>query len=492
MHNAELNKSVSDGCITVEPSDTGYTVEVSTVELGGDSSEELQLTAHVAGEYTYHSGDGAVAASVNTKFEQYKSVSFTVANKPVEKGSKQLSNLTTFLGGNFEPISIAGTYKNLDNDPIAFELEITGGEHANDVSYSFNNETEELVFDGMGKLPANYHATLKAKDLASSAWTDLCGFDITVFNQPPVKNPDADPADAEVTVWSDIIPGLQSRSKCPKAVTVDLSQYWIDPDGLPLNFEILQAGTSDNDKDPPPFTVTKEGGSQDGRVTISATKWLKTTSSGFIVYEVKDSAEEGSETGAMPLRIRVRSGILENLIWAILILAVIVAFVFVILFLVNRHYIRGKWDITVELISGEDVLKLSTRAPQLLKKGTGTRRTAKFKLCDYLRRNMNNLRVERGEFKKEELRTQARRIMDKHLKAVTLRAFGLVNFVENGCFFEGCTANSEKRKEGEPVVTVKCAGADVRENKFKYTGGDMKFIADEGDGSRLTVTMSVK
>lgn len=132
-------------------------------------------------------------------------------------------------------------------------------------------------------MPANYHATLKAKDSASTVWTDLSNFDITVYNQPPIENPNADPADIEVTVWSDFMPILQSRSKCPDIVTIDLSQYWIDPDGLQLRFNILEVGISDNDKNPPPFAAEQK----DGQLTISAIEKRKTTSSGFVIYEVK-------------------------------------------------------------------------------------------------------------------------------------------------------------------------------------------------------------
>ncbi|MCE5187606.1 MAG: hypothetical protein LLF75_00245 [Eubacteriales bacterium] len=307
------------GPITGEASDSGYSWNIPLQEAG-----MLDVTAYLP--YTEFRDGGKTS----------NGLCYFVKNLELTLGEGQTMSLPESMHVNEEtgPIDVSKLFVNPDCDEVAYSIackDETG--LAGDMTV--NSPEIGVVSIRMPSKEGEYEAVLRAKD-ANMQQPVSVAFAVSVVNQPirELKKLNLDTIVIHQPKWL----GGTSNTK-----SYDLSEYYIDPDGLPLNYT-LEFGKTD---DP---NVSAE---LNGEVlTVSA----QAKGSEKVKLTITDSS---ADTREVSLNIKSESWIVvlvkQNLQWILLALITLI----LLLVLLDIRRVKGAWRIGISG-PGEDE-KISER-----------------------------------------------------------------------------------------------------------------------------------
>lgn len=306
---------------------------------GSDDNYSGTITFDKSGDYTVKT----LVESDKFRNEQKESGSyiFHVGNI-VTEATGTIADQEVNVGGTLDTIDCSQYFTNEDNDVLTYTVDYD----------STSGITGEITEDGKltlkaGTLAGTYQITVGAKDSMMETPAKQ-SFTVTMVNQPMTLVEGIEDGEKKVIDFSynaDSLPEfLLKLAKVPKEFekTIEWSDYFQDPDGLPILIDVSEEEKSDA------VTMTRD----------ETSMHLIGTGKGTVVYQItaKDSSDP---TIVHSITIKANSCDAKALVWKMVQIPVIVAAIILVLLLgiliyaVTGKKIYGKWDI----IASEKTLK---------------------------------------------------------------------------------------------------------------------------------------
>lgn len=299
---------------------------------GSDDNYSGTITFDKSGDYTVKT----LVESDKFRNEQKESGSylFHVGNI-VTEATGTIADQEVNVGGSLDPIDCSQYFTNEDNDPLTYTVDY-------DSTSGIIGEIEE---DGKltlkaGTVAGAYQITVGAKDPMMETPAKQ-SFTVTMVNQPMTLADGIEDGAEEVVDFSynaDSLPEfLLKLAKVPKdsEKTIQWSDYFEDPDGLPISVEVSEEETNEV------ITMTKD----------EMSMHLVGTGKGTAVYNVK--ATDTSDSNVVHnIKIKVNSCDAKALVWKMIRIPVIIAAVilliilFLLIYAFGGRKIYGTWDVT--------------------------------------------------------------------------------------------------------------------------------------------------
>ncbi len=268
-----------------------------------------------------------------------ETVTFKTIAQPLELiGNGPSDTLEAYVNSQFRDISLPIIFKNPDGDVVTYGLEcITDSRVHFDFDISDNGD---YMMIKSGMIPGTYDVALTAKDPdMTEPLTFMLKVNVTDRELETKKIP-------KVELWVD---HFVFQKKANATATIDLSQYFTDPDGV----EVTYTQTVD---DSSIASVSLENGiltitpNQKGNTVVTVT--------GFDGVSYKDAQIKVSVISAKAAFWR------DNWIKFVIAAALIVLIILILIFISKNTRVKGVWNITFEENSGIPVtannVKIST------------------------------------------------------------------------------------------------------------------------------------
>ena len=290
--------------------------------------------------------------------------SITVANHaPAIELDAKIDDISDVpVGTHMEALfSINKLFRDIDNDPLTLDLKYKG-ENGREIDMEYEVAPDGYVSFNAPTVDGVYAFTARVRD-AYEAESDPIFFKIFVVNEKPVLQLDymkqhlgmkierekKKVGDQKVEIQltrvglianaSDALAaiGLLPKDAC-KPYTARLSEFFKDPEGLPLLFEVdaTESVNKDGEK-----IVTVNLDHNSGELTVSADRKGKAT---IVVYAI-DSAG-AKEQYTLVFNVRTAGNVIGERFWWIPVLIALIAAAVAVLMMSRR--VHGSWDVTVD------------------------------------------------------------------------------------------------------------------------------------------------
>lgn len=262
-------------------------------------------------------------------------ITFKTVPQPLELIGSGPKTLEAYVNSSFDQIDLQEIFFNPDNDVVTYSLECTD----RSTSFEFIEDSDYMTISS-GMKPGSYETVLTAKDPDMTQPLSYT-LTLTVKDRAPVidKIP-------KVELWVDHF-GFQKQANA--TATVDMSQYFYDPDGVEMTFtqkaEDSSIATVSQNDNLLTFTPGQKG---DTVVTVTGFDGIS-----YVDAEVKVSVISAKSAFW-------RDNWMNFAIAAALILLAIL----VLIFISKNTRVKGVWTITFEENGGTPVtasnVKIST------------------------------------------------------------------------------------------------------------------------------------
>lgn len=432
-HVAELVLTHPDGheeTIDMDSSLEGYSYELALSQLEmGDYTARVQLVDNM-----FRSG-----------YQASSPMAFSLTNRPLvaNSGYTPLS-LSGYVNGTFETIDTYEFFTNEDGDPVSYSLVCN-----TDRNVTFDCQADEAGYltISTGLVPGNFDVSLQIQDIDMD---EPLSFDLTLeVLDHPIETQKID----HVELWSD---AYAFQSKGPELMTLDLSEYFRDPDGLPvefLNWSYSTPEVASHSLSGSVLTLTPlEKG--DTVLTFTATDGVDT--------------QEGS------IEIHVVSGKTafwrDNWWWMALSAAVLLAILLIVLVLLASKGVKGVWEIEIY----EDLNDVQSQVANVKMKNMREGRKKKFYLQALLQ-EMYNWIPSGGELSN---------IVPAYFRECQANKLMLCGVIfGSGCVVKGAPA-------GE-MASVTYNGVPVSKSGTRVKRGVLCVALQNQQGGTLRITMRV-
>lgn len=290
---------------------TGYVYKVNLAEVGSGAFE-----VHVLLEDNMFRNGSKVSESLFYRTE----------NLPVKILSNTMDAITGHVGNEFEKIDLNKYISNPDGDPLEYTLSCVSDRN---LVFAYTIDEQGYLYLDCGFVPGTHslELTVKDPDMASAETLNLSA---TVVDDP-VEQPNPLP---QQEIWVDF---FSFQGNPPSSATINLADYFFDPENLALTFSNISATTGEEGEELLKATL-------DGTVLT-----LEPLSKGDCV--VSFSVTDGNNTLESSVEVEVVSGKAvfwaENWIWFALAGAAIFLFVVLMIFLSANKRVKGLWSIEV-------------------------------------------------------------------------------------------------------------------------------------------------
>lgn len=376
-------------------------------------------------------------------------------NKPCTLTGEVIPDQKGNLNGSFEQIDLAAYVENPDGDKLDYSIECISDRNVK-FDYSIDNDYLTIL---CGTVPGEYQMQIGIKDAEMSEYLYLEPFTLTVINRPieVEKIP-------EVEIWvDDWIFGLLDKDESLLSCTVDLADYYSDPDGMPLTISQVSL-----QQDEEAVEMSLNGTS----VTLKALD----KGEGTLTFAVDDGVQDTIH-GSLSVRALSAGQIFweHNWLWIVIAIAVIALTILVLLIRNSNKRARGTWDI--ELRYHNQTAKVDG-----LDIGTGLTCTKKktFALMDMLADILSYVDTDKGVGKviSENYQTI---LSENGGKQIEIR--GILG--KRG--FEICKIPSND----DVTIEYNYAAVDKKKKKVKVTGGEVSFeFVYHGDTKTETLNVT--
>lgn len=386
-------------------------------------------------------------------------VSLHTVNEPVQDkaGRPDTVERSAFVNTAFDQIDLNELFVSPDGDPYIIEL-VCDDDRSIKFSYDEDALKDDYLLIPVGDtLPGTYHLTIQARDedMAVDNYCSYSGLILTVENHPPVTVDKL----RNLELWTDKY-FFQKKEVGP--VQLILPDYFQDPDGLPLRYEILGADESvlayeiSGDL----LTLTPKG---EGKVTLTVA-----------------AIDSGNDRVEQSMKVTSTSGKASfwrhNWIYFVIGLAVLAAIVlFIVVVMLNRR-MKGQWIITFEDQEGNK----GETAPQDIAHFTAVGKKRKFlflDLMDELSSMTAKSGINWGRAVGEYFGQNSGTGLDKML------IYGAMSK-------QGCTLKKIPKNDR---VKVKYNGVEVTGSSLKVRGGRFSVTAQNAQKTKqLTVTLRLQ
>ncbi len=289
----------------------GYSYDLSLKEL----NETGNLTLQIFLEHPmFHNG---------VKYSNTESL--RLDPKPIRLIRSDTMTQEVNIRTDFEPIDLASIFENPDNDPIEYTVTCTNDRNA---VFPYEIENDYLyLFAGPGQ--GDYQIEITARDPDVAEPLAYRGLELKVTDRPPEIKKAVD----SFRLWTD---KYSFQDLTLGSASMDLEQYFRDPDGLQLRFS---------------FAVSDDENSGFVKVTQSGSMLTfepLNQGDGIVTVSASDDASSISQN----VRIIVGSG--KSYFWETnwyyfaIGGAVLLALILLIAFLLRIKRVKGMWKITFE------------------------------------------------------------------------------------------------------------------------------------------------
>lgn len=376
-------------------------------------------------------------------------IPFRITNIPVI--AKDLNGnavqRTAYINSNFDRIEISELFENQDNDPLQYELTCT-----NDRSVQFVYDEEDAKVGYLTICGVNVEGVFQVEvaardpDMANPAISNIT---LKVKNREPVISEEIHKQEVRTS-------SFLFQKNPPLSLELDLNDYFLDPDGLPLTYTWFAA-------DPSVISLSAE---ESGILTIVPAAEGKS--------KVTVTASDGIATVSQEFEVTAVTGWTAfwqyNWLWVTLTLLALVLIVGTTLIIVKNKRVKGEWDITFDDGADFDTLEnINIRA-----------------MTSY---------GKKGKFKVGKMLAEITPYFNNSGKwALSVPAY-FNAYGADAIEFSGVTGKTgcvvSKVPKGDEV-NVSNNGVRIT-SKTKVTGGDLVFIIQDPNntGAALTVTMKL-
>lgn len=247
---------------------------------------------------------------------------FSAVNLPLEKLNAAPISLKAYVNGNTDPIDLSRLFKNPDGDAIEYDLICTS-----DRTAQFEKQVDaDYMTIKACLLPGSYQLKITAKDEDMSSPLTYDALTLEVVNREVThKNL------RTVELWTD---KYAFQDKAVGAVTVDMNEYFTDPDGVELQYSV--EGTGDGIA-----SVTQSGSS----LTLIPSAEGKTS---FTV-----TASDGASSTSDELKVSVLSGKSafwrDNWIYFVIAAVILLVLILILVTLLKNKKVKGYWTVSVQI-----------------------------------------------------------------------------------------------------------------------------------------------
>ena len=280
---------------------------------------------------------GTFTAQVILKHDMFRNgetvsdpITFTSENLPLTlRPDAGPISLEANVNGTFEALDMYRIYDNPDGDPVSYELTCTSDPTVKfDANHDNNNPNVLHITTGL--VPGTYQIRVGAKDPDMTEPLFYDQLTLVVKNTPIDTLKELE----RQRLWSDYYDNFLIRQNPDKTVLdIDLSEYFVDPDGVPLEYSAVTAD---------------QAGLVDASIS-NGVLHVEPLEEGDVVltFSVSDKVEPINAE----LEIKVVSGKSEYwrthwIYWAMAV-AAIVAAVLVWLYIRSHTFMKGSWMVTI-------------------------------------------------------------------------------------------------------------------------------------------------
>ena len=280
---------------------------------------------------------GTFTAQVILKHDMFRNgetvsdpITFTSENLPLTlRPDAGPISLEANVNGTFEALDMYRIYDNPDGDPVSYELTCTSDPTVKfDANHDNNNPNVLHITTGL--VPGTYQIRVGAKDPDMTEPLFYDQLTLVVKNTPIDTLKELE----RQRLWSDYYDNFLIRQNPDKTVLdIDLSEYFVDPDGVPLEYSAVTAD---------------QAGLVDASIS-NGVLHVEPLEEGDVVltFSVSDKVEPINAE----LEIKVVSGKSEYwrthwIYWAMAV-AAIVAAVLICLYIRSHTFMKGSWMVTI-------------------------------------------------------------------------------------------------------------------------------------------------
>lgn len=260
---------------------------------------------------------------------------FTTIAQALELTGNGPAELRAFVNGKFEQIDLPEIFRNPDDDKVTYGLECAD----RSASFDYTVESDYMTISS-GMKPGTYEVVLTARD---PDMTEPMGYTMTLVVEDRELETKKIP---KVELWVNHF-AFQKRANA--TATVDLAQYFNDPDGVEITY-------AQKVEDSSIATVSQEN----GILTITPGEKGDTvvTVTGFDGVSSKDEQVKVSVISAKAAFWR------DNWVKFAFIAALIVLIILILIFISKNTRVKGVWTVTFDKNDGTSVtasnVKIST------------------------------------------------------------------------------------------------------------------------------------
>lgn len=247
------------------------------------------------------------------------SAEFSLMNMELEQIAYEPIQMHGFVNNTFDTLDLSGLYNNPDNDPLEYELTCINDRTA---AFNYSVDADYLTID-TGFCPGTYEMEFRVKDREMAS---ALVYEMTLN----VENRDCIVTElGSVDVWTDCYP-FQDSAMLEQQI--DLSECFMDPDGMELSYVIAQQGTAINftlDGSQLILTAADKG---DSVLTITASDGLSEVSA-----ELNVDADNGKTVYWR-----------QNWIFYAIALGLLCVTVLSVVIILKNKRVKGEWIISVD------------------------------------------------------------------------------------------------------------------------------------------------
>lgn len=368
---------------------------------------------------------------------------YSTENLVCEIVKNPIDPLSGYVNSQFPKVDLSNYISNPDRDVLAYSLSCVSDRN---LEFNYTIDDQDYLYLDTGMTPGTHELELTVQDGDMDEPLRL-GLTVTVENRPVERH-----ELPQVELWIDSFPWQEVPATTS---TIELMEFFYDPDGMELTFSEATCANSDLVS----FTL-------DGSV-LTVDPLAKGAAQ--ITFQISD----GVTTEEASLTVKVVSGKsifwAENWIWFAIGLAVVVIIVLLVLFLIANKKVKGNWTITIE----EPDTYHSARIEQLnIRANTRLGSKRSFLLKDLL----------------VAIRPMMSDDSDYFSSAIpTSTAFDRIEMKgisgSRGCILD-------KIPKNDPKVKVSYNGGE-RNSKFKVVSGKVVIHIEQHNGNYLDITLRV-
>ncbi len=274
-------------------------------------------------------GSGAYAVQAELKDTMFRNgvkysapLYYSTENLTCEIIKSPMEPMTGYVNSQLPKVDLSDYISNPDRDELTYTLTCTSDRN---LQFNYTIDDQDYLYLDTGMTPGTHELELTVQDEDMTEPLRL-GLTVTVENRPIGRH-----ELPEVELWIDSF----SWQEVPATTsTIDLMDFFYDPDGVELTFS--DAACADSE-----LVSFSLAGS-----TMTVDPLAKGETQ--VTFHIFD----GVETEEASLNVKVVSGKAvwwaQNWIWIAIGLAVLVIIVLVILFLIANKKVKGNWTITIE------------------------------------------------------------------------------------------------------------------------------------------------